>query len=107
MPKTHRELEYESWRRRLQKALIDLECAASMWGGCISESEYCGEKEPQRRFVMAMDERLTAFDQDLSDLINQKLWDLVEDMQKAIESGEEGIRALKEKRSDEGADAKG
>ena len=100
MPKkTRRELEYEGWRRRLQSALIDLEGAASLWSGCVSEAGYCGENEPQRRFIIAMDEGWSAaLDQiqDLSDSISERLWRLVEDMQKAIEDGEAGLKEPKE-----------
>ena len=100
MPKkTRRELEYEGWRRRLQSALIDLEGAASLWSGCVSEAGYCDENEPQRRFINAMDEGWSAaLDQiqDLSDSISERLWRLVEDMQKAIEDGEAGLKEPKE-----------
>lgn len=100
MPKkTRQELEYEGWRRRLQSALIDLEGAASLWSGCVSEAGCCGENEPQRRFINAMDEGWpAALDQiqDLSDSICERLWDLVEDMQKAIEDGEAGLKEPKE-----------
>lgn len=100
MPKkTKQKLEYEGWRRRLQSALIDLEGAASLWSGCVSEAGYCNENEPQRRFIIAMDEGWpAALDQiqDLSDSISERLWGLVEDMQKAIEDGEAGLKEPKE-----------
>ena len=96
MPKkTRRELEYEGWRRRLQSALIDLEGAASLWSGCVSEAGYCNENEPQRRFIIAMDEGWSAAldqDQDLSDSISQRLWDLAQDMAQAIERGKEAMK---------------
>ena len=97
--KTKRQLEYESWRRRLQSALVNVEGAASLWSGCVSEAGYCNENEPQRRFIIAMDEGWSAAldqDQDLSDSINERLWCLVEDMQKAIEDGEAGLKEPKE-----------
>lgn len=98
MPKkTRRELEYEGWRRRLQSALIDLEGAASLWSGCVSEAGYCNENEPQRRFINSMDEGWSdALNQDLTDSISERLWDLVEDMQKAFEDGEAGLKESKE-----------
>ena len=95
--KTKRQLEYEGWRRRLQSALIDLEGAASLWSGCVSEAGYCNEDEPQRKFINAMDDGWSAaLNQVLTDSISERLWDLVEDMQKAIEDGEAGLKEPKE-----------
>ena len=94
--KTRQELEYESWRRRLQSALIDLETAASLWSGCVSEAELSGMSEPQYQFIAAMDDVLTGTQDVVSESISLRIWDLAQDMQKAIEDGEEGLKELRE-----------
>ena len=90
--KTRRVLEYESWLRRIKAALINVEGAASLWGGCVSEVEYCEKHDPQRRFMEAVDNEYNGLDQTVSENLQQKLWDLAEDMAKAIARGEEAMQ---------------
>ena len=52
--------------------------------------------EPQYQFIAAMDDVLTGTQDVVSESISLRLWDLAQDMQKAIEDGEEGLQELRE-----------
>ena len=86
--KNKRQLEFEAWLRRLQSALVNVEGAASLWGGCDSEAmDYSDLDDPCRRFMFAM-EGETEEEQRIS----QRLWDLAQDMAQAIERGREAMK---------------
>ena len=90
--KTRRELEFEAWLRRLQSALVNVEGAASLWGGCIAEAEDRDDIGPEDRFVQAMN----------SEDIEQRLWLLAHDMQVAIAKGDEAMTKPKKEEENNG-----
>ena len=84
------ELAFQGWRRRMQSALLHVETAAGLMGGCSGEIEYLEDSDPRKVFWEAMGEAKYPYDEGVAARLAQKLWDLSEEMEQAFERAKYG-----------------